>query len=91
MKKVRQALRDQKETPLERSLWYIEYAARTKGAPNLQSPGLRLRWYELYMLDILAVVMLAGGLLLWLVSRMVASFARLLITNAPRAAKAKTQ
>lgn len=89
MKKVRQALRDQKETPLERAMWYIEYAARTGGAPNLQSPGLRLRWYELYMLDILGVALLAVGLFLWLLSRMVAAFAGLLCSSAPKRSKAK--
>ncbi|XP_034231003.1 2-hydroxyacylsphingosine 1-beta-galactosyltransferase-like [Thrips palmi] len=91
MQKVRQALRDQKETPLERAVWYIEYAARTGGAPNLRSPGLQLRWYELYMLDLLGAALLAVVLFVWLVSRMVAAFVGLLFCTAPKRAKAKTQ
>ncbi|XP_034236904.1 2-hydroxyacylsphingosine 1-beta-galactosyltransferase-like [Thrips palmi] len=88
MKKVRQALRDQKETPLERAVWWMEYAARTGGAPNLRSPGLLLRWYELYMLDVLGAFLLAAGLGLWLLNRVVTSFIALLF---PPPARVKTK
>lgn len=89
MRKVRQALRDQKETPLERAVWWIEYAARTGGAPNLRSPGLGLRWYELYMLDVLAAALLIAALAIWLLCYALASITRLLAPAAPVRGKAK--
>ncbi|KAE8749662.1 UDP-glycosyltransferase-06 [Frankliniella occidentalis] len=70
MKVVQNAVRDQKETPVERAAWYVEMVARTGGAPHLRSPALRLRWYEVWMLDILAAAALAVGLALWLVRRL---------------------
>ncbi|KAK3925416.1 UDP-glycosyltransferase UGT5 [Frankliniella fusca] len=59
MQRVRRALRDQKETPVERAAWYVEMAARTAGAPHLRSPALRLCWYQIWMLDILAAILVA--------------------------------
>ncbi|XP_034243006.1 2-hydroxyacylsphingosine 1-beta-galactosyltransferase-like [Thrips palmi] len=91
MKKVQQALRDQKETPLERAVWWIEYAARTRGAPNLRSPGLRLRWYELYMLDVLGAALLVTLVALWLLGRVVTACTGLLSSSALKRVKAKSQ
>lgn len=91
MKKVRQALRDQKETPLERAVWWIEYAARTGGAPSLRSPGLLLRWYELYMLDVLVALLLLVGLGLWLLSRVVASLPGWPVSAAPKRSQIKAK
>lgn len=54
MQRLRQLMCDQKEPPLERALWWVEHVARTAGAPHLRSPALRLHWYELWMLDLLA-------------------------------------
>ncbi|KAJ1520344.1 hypothetical protein ONE63_004542 [Megalurothrips usitatus] len=65
MQRVKQTLRDQKETPLERAVWWVEYVARTGGAKHLRSPALRLRWYELWMLDVLAAAAAAVAIALW--------------------------
>ncbi|KAK3925072.1 UDP-glycosyltransferase UGT5 [Frankliniella fusca] len=91
MLRVRRALRDQKETPVERAAWYVEMAARTAGAPHLRSPALRLRWYEIWMLDILAAflaALAALGLALRLLVR--AACAPRGSTPTRRAAKDKT-
>ncbi|KAJ1520340.1 hypothetical protein ONE63_004538 [Megalurothrips usitatus] len=71
MRSVQRALLDQKETPLERAVWWIEFAARSGGAPHLRSPALRLRWYELWMLDVLAAGALCAALAVWLTARAV--------------------
>ncbi|KAK3910314.1 UDP-glycosyltransferase UGT5, partial [Frankliniella fusca] len=56
IRRVGAALRDQKETPLERAVWWVEYVARTQGAHHLRSPVRQMHWYQVFMLDILALV-----------------------------------
>ena len=51
--KYRQALlRNQKESPLERGIYWTEYVIQHKGAYHLQSPAKDLNFIEYYMLDI---------------------------------------
>ncbi|XP_046968062.1 UDP-glucosyltransferase 2 [Vanessa cardui] len=51
--KNRQTLmRDQKESPLERAIYWTEYVLRHKGAYHLQSPAKDLNLFQYYMLDI---------------------------------------
>lgn len=45
-------LRNQKESPLERAIYWTEYVIRHKGAYHLQSPAKDLNFIEYYMLDI---------------------------------------
>ena len=39
-------MRDEKETPLERAVWWVEYVGRHRGAPHLRSPALDVPWYQ---------------------------------------------
>ncbi|KAF4519361.1 UDP-glycosyltransferase-05 [Ephemera danica] len=50
--------RDQLETPLDRAVFWVEHVLRHKGAPHLRSAALDLAWYQLYMLDLAAIVLL---------------------------------
>ena len=90
MQQLRRTLRDQKETPLQRAVWWVEFVARNKGASQLRSPGLQLRWWELFMLDVLGAVL--AGLLLaaWLLRRLLLALLALLCGSAPRPRKQKT-
>lgn len=50
-------LRDQKETPLERAIYWTEYVIRHKGAYHLQSPAKNLNFIQYYCLDAVLVVL----------------------------------
>ncbi|CAH1105628.1 unnamed protein product [Psylliodes chrysocephalus] len=41
---------------LDKAVFWIEYVIRHKGAAHLRSPALNLRWYQLYLLDIISFV-----------------------------------
>nr|WHM27964.1 UDP-glycosyltransferase family 467 member A3 [Frankliniella occidentalis] len=88
MKVVQSAVRDQKEPPVERAAWLMEMVARTGGAPHLRSPALRLRWYEVWMLDILAATALAAGLALWLLARLLKALSS---ASSPQCTRAKAK
>ncbi|KAJ1528157.1 hypothetical protein ONE63_008071 [Megalurothrips usitatus] len=91
MRRVQQTIRDQKETPLERAVWWVEHAARTGGARHLRSPALRLRWYELWMLDVLAAAAVAAALALWALVLSVRVLRGLVGPQPAGAAKRKTK
>lgn len=48
-------LKDQKESPLERAIYWTEYVIRHKGAYHLQSPAKDLNFFQYYMLDVALV------------------------------------
>ncbi|XP_041981558.1 UDP-glucosyltransferase 2 [Aricia agestis] len=52
VEKRRILLRDQKESPLERAIYWTEYVIRHKGAYHLQSPAKDLNFFQYYLLDI---------------------------------------
>lgn len=58
VKKRQVLLRDQKETPLERAVYWTEYVIRHKGAYHLQSPAKDLNFFQYYMLDVILTVTL---------------------------------
>ncbi|CAH1105629.1 unnamed protein product [Psylliodes chrysocephalus] len=39
---------------LDKAVFWIEYVIRHKGAPHLRSAAVNLRWYQLYLLDIIS-------------------------------------
>jgi len=45
-------------TPAESVVYWTEYVIRHKGAPHLRSHALNLTWYQYFLLDIIAVVLL---------------------------------
>lgn len=48
-------LRDQRESPLERAVYWTEYVMRHNGAFHLQSPAKDLNFFQYYLLDVMAV------------------------------------
>ncbi|XP_063828822.1 UDP-glucosyltransferase 2 [Ostrinia nubilalis] len=52
VKKRQILLRDQKETPLERAIYWTEYVIRHKGAYHLQSPAKDLNFIQYYLIDV---------------------------------------
>lgn len=57
VKKRQLYLRDQKETPLERAVYWTEYVIRHKGAYHLQSPAKDLTFFQYYMFDVILFVL----------------------------------
>lgn len=49
-------LRDQKETPLERAIYWTEYVIRHKGAYHLQSPAKDMSFFQYYSLDVFLLI-----------------------------------
>lgn len=52
-------LRDQKESALERAVYWTEYVIRHKGAYHLQSPAKDLTFIQYYMLDVVLLLFIA--------------------------------
>lgn len=46
--------RDQKETPLERGLWWIDYAMRNPDAAHFKSSANDLSFFEIHSMDVIA-------------------------------------
>ncbi|CAL4126253.1 unnamed protein product, partial [Meganyctiphanes norvegica] len=67
------ALQDQKESPAERAVWWIEYAIRHKGAPHLQYAGKKLNTIQFHMIDVwtflISLVILWISLSCWCLQR----------------------
>ncbi|CAF4941885.1 unnamed protein product [Pieris macdunnoughi] len=51
--KLRELLNDQPESPLERSVWWIEYVLRHGGAKHLRAPNANMPMYEFYEIEFL--------------------------------------
>lgn len=47
-------LRDQPIPPLDLAVYWIEHVIKHKGAAHLQSAGIKLKWYQGYLLDVIA-------------------------------------
>jgi hypothetical protein len=58
VKKRQFLLRDQKESPLERAVYWTEYVMRHKGAYHLQSPAKDLNFFQYFMLDVIFIASL---------------------------------
>ncbi|XP_069697675.1 UDP-glycosyltransferase UGT5-like [Periplaneta americana] len=59
--------RDQPLTPLEQAVFWTEYVIRHKGAPHMRSAALDLAWYQYFLLDVIAFLVLAVGSVLLIV------------------------
>ncbi|KAL1491836.1 hypothetical protein ABEB36_012371 [Hypothenemus hampei] len=59
VKSKQKVYHDRPEKPMKTAVYWIEYAIRHKGAPHLRVAGAKLPWYKYYMVDVLAVILLA--------------------------------
>nr|AYC63264.1 UDP-glycosyltransferase 50D2 [Holotrichia parallela] len=58
VKRMQRLLKDQKETPLERAIYWTEYVLRHKGAEHLLSPSRNLNVIEYYLIDVMFVFLI---------------------------------
>lgn len=61
VKKRQYLLRDQKETPLERAVYWTEYVLRHRGARHLQSPARDMGVIEYYLVDVIVLLLILGA------------------------------
>lgn len=47
---------DQKETPLERAVWWVEWSLRHPNATHMQGVGTNLNRFQLQSLDVIGVL-----------------------------------
>ena len=58
--------RETRQSPLERSLWWIEFVMRRPGAGDLLRPqSLSLYWFQYICLDIALALLLTSLLAVW--------------------------
>lgn len=55
--------RDQPGHPVERTVYWIEYILRHRGARHLQAAVYQLSFWQYFLLDVAAVLLLAAALL----------------------------
>ena len=52
-------MRDQKERPLDRAVYWIEYVIRHQGAPHLRSSSRYLNLFQRDLIDIVTLIVFA--------------------------------
>ncbi|XP_041450335.1 UDP-glucosyltransferase 2 isoform X2 [Drosophila obscura] len=63
-------LLDQRSTALETAIYWTEYVLRHNGAYHLQAPARNMNWSQYYLLDVVAVYLLALYGLVLLIKRL---------------------
>ncbi|XP_058463084.1 UDP-glucosyltransferase 2-like [Malaya genurostris] len=58
MKRLSKVFRDQKEHPLERAIWWVEWVLRNPDSTILQSNGVNLNWIVKYSFDVIIPLLL---------------------------------
>lgn len=66
-----QLFRDQKETPLERAVWWIEWILRNPNTSHMRSFGSELSFSELQSIDVIFVFIIIGGVVFWLTEKII--------------------
>lgn len=67
-------MRDQKERPLDRAVYWIEYVIRHKGAEHLRSPSRHLTIFQRDLFDIALILFIFIIATVYVVFRAVSSF-----------------
>ena len=57
---------DQPQHPLDKAVWWMEFLLRHKGKNYLKSPVHDLTWYQYFMLDVVAFLILALSIIFYI-------------------------
>lgn len=57
-KTASEVFKDRPLSPAEEVVYWTEYVIRHKGATHLKSHAINLTWYQYYLLDVIAVVLI---------------------------------
>ncbi|XP_069696750.1 UDP-glycosyltransferase UGT5-like [Periplaneta americana] len=82
--RLSRVFRDQPLTPLERAVFWTEYVIRHKGAPHMRSAALDLAWYQYFLLDVIAFLVLAVGSVLLIVFLVLRAVSRKLCSGSKK-------
>lgn len=58
-------------SPEQSVVYWTEYVIRHKGAHHVKSHGLNLAWYQYFLLDVIAVILIFISLILFISYRLV--------------------
>ncbi|XP_067631963.1 UDP-glucosyltransferase 2-like [Eurosta solidaginis] len=64
MQRMSKIFRDRLMGPRETAIYWIEYVIRHKGARHMRAAGLDLKWYQFYLLDVIAFFVFAAAVTL---------------------------
>ncbi|XP_041860498.1 UDP-glucuronosyltransferase 2A2-like [Melanotaenia boesemani] len=87
MIKLSQLHHDKPIKPIDNAVFWIEYVMRHKGAAHLRTESFKLPWYAYYCLDVMAVFVACGLLIIVLIC----VFCRCLIKSLIRTKKSKLE
>ncbi|XP_025201745.1 UDP-glucuronosyltransferase 2B15-like [Melanaphis sacchari] len=59
--------KDRPITPQQSVVYWTEYVIRHKGAPHLKYHGLKLTWYQYFLLDVISVILIFTSLVLFII------------------------
>jgi glucuronosyltransferase len=82
--------RDQPLTPLEQAVFWTEYVIRHQGAPHMRSAVLDLTWYQYFLLDVIAVLVVVLGFALFIIVLMLRTLLRKICGGFERDVNKKT-
>ncbi len=60
------AFKDQKETPLERAIWWIEWAIRNPNVTHFKGNGQHLNFLQIESIDVYAFLTVIVTIIVWL-------------------------
>ncbi|XP_049809361.1 UDP-glycosyltransferase UGT5-like [Schistocerca nitens] len=66
MKRFSAIFREHQERSLDTAVWWVEYVIRHNGASHLRSAALDLSWWQLLLLDVIAFVVAAASIVVYL-------------------------
>ncbi|XP_019756912.2 UDP-glycosyltransferase UGT5 isoform X1 [Dendroctonus ponderosae] len=75
-KDLSERFKDRLVSPLETSIFWIEYIAKHKGGQSLQSASIAMPFYQYFLLDVIAFTVLALFLFLFIIFESICLFAR---------------
>ncbi len=76
-KELSARFRDQKETPIERAVWWSEWLIRNPNCEHLKSPVLRLGFIAGNSYDVIAAISIVAFIILWIAFKSILCFVKL--------------
>lgn len=70
-KKASRRFKDQKEKPLDRAIWWIEWVLRNPESDFMKSPVLKLGYFVGHSLDVIGFVVMSLIFILYILCRIV--------------------
>ncbi|TMW45132.1 hypothetical protein DOY81_009787, partial [Sarcophaga bullata] len=87
VERISSIFHDRQVNARDTAVYWIEYVIRHKGAAHLRSAGLDLKWYQFYLLDVIAFILCIIVLSIYVSWKLL----RMLLQRKPQHVKAKSQ